>query len=80
MIVTLKFINRTAWDDGDWTVEMQISRDAVPQIMEWYGAFCSGDDYDVLINGRRQRLGINGELEPAVIDGRPARKAIAKSQ
>ncbi len=64
MIVTLKFVNRTAASEGDDAaiVEMQIGRDAARHVVEWYGAFFSGDDYDVLLNGRTQRLGINGEL------------------
>lgn len=63
MIVTLTFDNRTAEE----RTELRVGRSAVNQIMEWYGAYYAGDDYDVLINGRPQALGINGELEPVTI-------------
>lgn len=65
MIVTLTFENRTAGN----SVSLRVSRTACPPIMDWYGAYCAGDDYDVLINGKKQALGINGELEGATIDG-----------
>lgn len=56
MLVTLTFINRTAGENGATeVVKMQISRDAVEIVMDWYGAFCAGDDYDVLVNGRKVR-------------------------
>lgn len=76
MIVTLRFENRTAEDDGPAVVEMKINREAVRHVMDWYGAFFAGDDYTVRINGKRQRLGINGELEHDTIDGSVARKAL----
>lgn len=65
MIVTLTFNNRTAEERTD----LRVARESVPPIMDWYGAFYAGDDYDVLLNGRKQHLGINGELEPVTIDG-----------
>lgn len=68
MIVTLKFVNRDASPEVQ---EMRVERDAVQRIMDWYGAFYAGDDYDVYVNGRRQNLGINGELEPVTIDAAP---------
>jgi len=76
VIVTLRFENRDAVDDGALVTEMKISRNAVRDVMDWYGAFYAGDDYDVRINGRKQRLGINGELEPDTIDGTVAVKAL----
>jgi hypothetical protein len=66
-LVTLTFDNRDYGDDGK-AITMRVERSAVSHIMDWYGAFCSGDDYDVLINGRKQKMGINGEFEPLVID------------
>lgn len=66
-IVTLTFDNRDYGDDGG-TISIRVERSAVKHIMDWYGAFCGGDDYDVLINGRKQPLGINGELEPLIVD------------
>jgi predicted transcriptional regulator len=62
--VTLAFDNR---DNGE-VISMRVERAAVRHIMDWYGAFCAGDDYDVFINGRKQAMGINGEYEPVVID------------
>lgn len=81
MLVTLKFTNRTAVDEDrpPEVVEMKISRDAVPHVMDWYGAFFAGDDYDVRLNGRKLRLGINGELELPTLDATPARKRISSS-
>lgn len=70
-IVTLAFVNRDATgEDNDeaQTVELRVDREAVPHIMEWYGAFCAGDDYDVLINGVKYETGINGEFRPLTID------------
>lgn len=66
-IVSLTFDNRDYGDDG-WTITIRVERSAVKHIMDWYGAFCGGDDYDVLINGKRQSLGINGELKPVIVD------------
>jgi len=68
MIVTLKFVNR---DASPQVQEMRVERDAVQRIMDWYGAFYAGDDYDVYVNGRRQILGINGEMEPETINVTP---------
>ncbi len=64
MIVTIKFDNRTAEN----SISFRIERSACAAIMNWYGAYYAGDDYDVRINGRKQILGINGELEPMTID------------
>ena len=63
-IVTLSFDNRTAEN----LIEMHVSGSAVPDVMDWYGAFYAGDDYDVFINGRKQTIGVNGEFEPLTID------------
>ena len=65
MIVTLKFVNH---DASPTVQEMRVDRDAVERIMDWYGAYYAGDDYEVYVNGRRQSLGINGELEPVTIE------------
>lgn len=66
-IVSLTFDNPDYGDDGG-VITIRVEKSAVKHIMNWYGAFCGGDDYDVLINGRKQRLGINGELEPLILD------------
>ncbi len=63
--VLLSFDNRTAPDRHAF----HISRDGVPLVMDWYGAFYAGDDYSVFINGVKQVRGINGELEGVTIDG-----------
>ncbi len=62
-IVTLKFTNRfQVYEGGPLdVVQMKISREAVPDVMQWYGAFFAGDDYDVRLNGKKLKLGINGE-------------------
>ena len=64
MAVKLKFANRTAEE----TITLTVDRTAVSHIMNWYGGYYAGDDYDVFINGTKQSLGINGELEPMTID------------
>jgi len=76
-IVTLRFTNRFLSPPD--VVEMQISREAVAHVMDWYGAFFAGDDYDVRLNGRKLRLGINGEYEPPTLDAKASRKAISKT-
>lgn len=66
--VELRFCNQEVKGD----VVLHCTKDSVPHILDWYGAFYAGDDYAVFINGRAQPLGINGELEPLVIDATPA--------
>lgn len=81
MMVQLRFTNRTAGEEGPPdVVEMQINREAVPHVMDWYGAFYAGDDYDVRLNGKKLRMGINGELELPTIDAAPVRLAIGKKE
>lgn len=62
----LRFRNRTAGTDHE--IDIFNRSDAEP-IMEWYGAFYAGDDYDVLISGKVVQMGINGEYQPPTIDG-----------
>jgi hypothetical protein len=69
-IVTLHFANRDATPQ---VVMLRVERSAASHIMNWYGAYFAGDDYDVFINGTKQDLGINGELEPLTIDATDAR-------
>jgi hypothetical protein len=80
-LVTLKFTNRWPVDQGGPVdvVQMEISREAVPHVMEWYGAFFAGDDYDVHMNGRKLRIGINGEFEMPTLEAKPRRFAISKT-
>lgn len=74
MLVTLRFENRTAAECNDSSandaeaIELRVSRDAVPHIMAWYGAYYAGDDYEVFINGREVGKDRNGEFEPPTIE------------
>jgi hypothetical protein len=40
---------------------MIVSRDKMPEVLEWYHSFYYGDDYTVTVNGRTILLGRNGE-------------------
>ena len=44
------------------TVALDVSAEAVPEIMAWYGAYCSGDRYTVTMDGRNVPMDQNGEL------------------
>jgi len=68
--VILKFVNRTeaSCNNTYEPIELLLHKSAVPKVMDWYGAYYAGDDYDVFVNGRKQNLGINGELEPITIE------------
>ena len=65
MLVELRFDNP---ESELHSPTMSVERNACPAIMEWYGAYCAGDDYRVFINGEQARLGINGEIEGVTID------------
>ena len=41
---------------------LEVSEEAVPLIMQWYGAFCAGDRYTVTLDGRNVRMDLNGEM------------------
>lgn len=56
---TLTFINRVA----DTKHEFLVEREATHDIARWYGAYHSGDDYDVLIDGEPVEKDINGEIK-----------------
>ncbi|QNN99810.1 hypothetical protein P67b_00051 [Ruegeria phage Tedan] len=58
-IVDLAFYNRTA----DNVEGVRCTRASCPLIMQWYGSHYAGDDYDVLIDGVKQKLDLNGELD-----------------
>ena len=64
-IVELRFDNP---ESDLYSVAIQVDRAACPIIMDWYGAYCAGDDYRVFINGEEIPLGVNGELEGVTID------------
>lgn len=58
-IVTLAFVNR---DSESTSAEMKVDRAATVHIARWYGGFCGGDDYDVLIDGKIVPKDLNGEI------------------
>ena len=58
-IVTLSFVNRTS---GSASSSMKVEPAATADITRWYGAYCAGDDYDVLIDGEIVEKDINGEI------------------
>ena len=45
-------------------VSIDVHRDSVPHVMNWYGAYYAGDRYTVSFNGRNVPMGINGEAKP----------------
>lgn len=57
--VTLTFLNRDAVKQ---ITTLTIARQDCERIARWYGAYCAGDDYDVLINGEKQTKDIDGTL------------------
>jgi hypothetical protein len=64
-IVTLSFVNRSAAGYGhpDPNHELRVDRNATGPIARWYGGYCGGDDYDVLIDGEVVEKDINGEID-----------------
>jgi hypothetical protein len=65
-LVTLKFVNRTNYDGGDEPVvdEMKVSRASAHRVVQWFGGYCAGDDYDVVIDGEIVEKDLNGEIQP----------------
>lgn len=61
----LEFINHDATTHD----AIHCTIDSIEPIMQWYGAFCAGDDYMVLFDGCEVAFDQNGEKEPLVIDG-----------
>lgn len=65
--VELTFRNRTAGSRRRPREEgVRCVRASCPSIMQWYGSHYAGDDYDVLIDGEKQRLDLNGELDQSL--------------
>lgn len=58
-IVTLAFVNR---DSTSASTSMKVDRSAVEEIARWYGGFCGGDDYDVLVDGEIVEKDVDGEI------------------
>jgi hypothetical protein len=61
-IVRLVFNNADATPK---TEVLNVSKDCVARIMEWYGAFCAGDRYTVTMDGRNVRMDQNGGMADA---------------
>jgi hypothetical protein len=57
--VILSFVNRTSDTES---ASMKVETGAVSDIARWYGAYCAGDDYDVLVAGEIVDKDINGEI------------------
>ena len=51
------------------TTVLDVSAASVPDIMAWYGAYCSGDRYTVTADGRNVPMDHNGE--PAHVNETP---------
>ena len=64
--VDLEFYNPEA---TPCVVRLNVSRASVAPIMEWYGAFCAGDEYAVMIDGEEVPQDINGEFLHDTIEG-----------
>lgn len=63
-VVTLSFVNRSAAGYGhpNPNHELRVDRAATAPIAEWYGGYCGGDDYDVLIDGQVVAKDIDGRI------------------
>lgn len=56
---------RLVFSNADATpknVALDVALDAVPHIMDWYGAFFAGDRYTVTVDGRNVAMDINGGM------------------
>ena len=58
--VTVRLVFNNA-DAMPKTTVLDVSAEAVPDIMAWYGAYCSGDRYTVTVDGRNVPMDQNGE-------------------
>lgn len=66
-IVNISFVNR----DATPTVEViKAHKNSAARIIQMYGAYCCGDDYEVYVNGKMQSLNRNGEAQPMILNGR----------
>ena len=66
VMVRLVFSNADATPK---TTVLDVSAEAVPDIMAWYGAYCAGDRYTVSVDGRNVPMDQNGE--PAHVNKTP---------
>ena len=58
--VTVRLVFANA-DATPKTTVLDVSAASVPDIMAWYGAYCSGDRYTVTVDGRNAPMDQNGE-------------------
>ena len=65
-IVTLTFDNRSAAEYGhpEARQELRVDRAGAALVAQWYGGYCGGDDYDVLVDGQIVEKDANGEIAP----------------
>ena len=56
--VRLVFMNADATPKN---TSVRVARVDAPQIMAWYGAYCAGDRYTVVMDGRNVPMDQNGE-------------------
>ena len=66
--VTVRLVFANA-DATPKTTVLDVSAASVPDIMAWYGAYCSGDRYTVTVDGRNVPMDQNGE--PAHVNETP---------
>jgi len=65
----LKFVSMLDGDGPQTIHEFELSRNTDHKpIIQWYGAFCAGDFYDVFVDGIKQDLDLNGEIDKPTID------------
>lgn len=58
-MVILQFVNS---DARPKIATVECSKESIPQIMQWYGAFFAGDRYYVTADGAKLKKDQNGEL------------------
>lgn len=68
--VELVFFNHDAEQQQKTT--LHVSRDRIEPIMAWYGAYYSGDRYNVFVDGKRVEKDQNGARIQPTIDIEPA--------
>jgi hypothetical protein len=60
-------MNRLVFSNADATpknVSLDLSKESVPHVMAWYGAYFAGDRYIATLNGRNVPMDQNGEMIP----------------
>lgn len=67
MIVQLQFDNKTA-AKPDQQTKILCDVDSVPKIVQWYGGFYFGDDYEASVDDIHLALDRNGEMMEDISD------------